>query len=80
MLTSITSDAASSTGNQVSSVESAATPPVATPSAIPLSLKTQEANVLDQADMYSLENSLDNNHLLQVSLPPHVSALTAREH
>ena len=69
MLTSITSEVATSTVEQVSS--SAVPPPAslstASPSsAVELSLKTPETEVLDQAEMYTLENSLDNSHLLQV--------------
>jgi hypothetical protein len=71
MLTSITSEVATSTVEQVSS--SAVPPPAslstASPSsAVELSLKTPETEVLDQAEMYTLENSLDNSHLLQVSV------------
>ena len=69
MLTSITSEAGTSTGNPVSTVS--APPPVPLPtgppsSAVDLSLKTAVTEVLDHGDMYSLENSLDNSHLLQV--------------
>lgn len=69
MLTSITSEVATSTVDQVSSTVAA--PPVSLStdppsSAMDLSLKTAETEVLEQADMYALESSLDNNHLLQV--------------
>lgn len=69
MLTSITSEVATSTEDQVSST---AAPPVSLStdppsSAVELSLKTPETEVLEQSEMYTLENSLDNNHLLQVS-------------
>lgn len=71
MLTSIASEVATSTEEQVSST--AAPPRVSLStdppsSAVELSLKTPETEVLEQAEMYTLENSLDNSHLLQVSL------------
>lgn len=73
MLTSITNEIATSTGDQVSSTAAVATPPVSTDptTAIDISLKPSETSVLDQADIYSL----DNNHLLQVS--PSLSSVLA---
>ena len=61
MLTSITSEVTTSTGDQVTTPPP---PPTALSTAMDLSLKAPET--LEQADMYGLETSLDNNHLLQV--------------
>lgn len=70
MLTTITSEVATSTGDQVSSTASPPSVSLSTDppsSAVELSLKTPETEVLDQAEMYTLDNSLGNTHLLQVS-------------
>lgn len=60
MLTAITSEASTSTAEECSAQ---ANPPVE------LSLKAAEEETLGQGEMYSLENSLDDSHLLQVRLP-----------
>ena len=79
MLTSITSEVATSTVDQASSTVPPPSLSSASPSTVELSLKTPETEVLDQTEMYSLENSLDNSHLLQVRASPLGSIFTCND-